>query len=95
MAFKPSHYAHTRSHLYSEPQTYGSHLDKLWRQLEGRALKPKVLSRRAGQDESKVNVDDVALGVQENVAIMPGDGGGRGWGGVGALVAPSMDSIIV
>ena len=39
------------------------------RQLERRALKAKVLARRIRQDEAKVDVDDVAGLVDEQVAV--------------------------
>ena len=37
------------------------HLDKLWCELERRALKAKVVPRGVGQDEAEVDVDDVTL----------------------------------
>ena len=50
------------------------HLDKLWCELERRALEAEVVPRRVGQDEAEVNVDDVALGVHQDVAVVSGGG---------------------
>ena len=47
-----------------------THLNKLGCQFERRTLKAKVVSGGVGQDEPKVDVDDVSLRVQENVAIV-------------------------
>ena len=58
------------------------HLDKLWCELERRALEAEVVARGVGQHEAKVDVDDVTLGVHHDVAVVPGGGsGGRGGGG--------------
>ena len=47
-----------------------THLNKLGCQFERRTLKAKVVSGGVGQNEPKVDVDDVSLRVQENVAIV-------------------------
>lgn len=47
-----------------------THIHKLRGQLEGRCFKPKVFGR-AGKDEAKVDVDDVALRVQQDVPVVP------------------------
>lgn len=47
-----------------------THIHKLGSQLEGRRFKTQVFGR-AGQYEAKVNVDDVALRVQQDVSIVP------------------------
>ena len=39
-------------------------------QFERRALEAEVVPRGVGQDKSKVNVNDVALRVHQNVAVV-------------------------
>ena len=46
-----------------------SYLHKLWRELERTGLEPQVLGR-GGEYEPVVDVDEVALGVQEDVAVV-------------------------
>ena len=46
-----------------------SHLDKLVGQLKRRGFKSQV-ARGAGQHKPKVNVQDVALGIEEDVAVV-------------------------
>lgn len=48
-----------------------THIYKLCRQFEGRRLKAEVFGG-AGQDEAKVDVDDVTFRVQKDVSVMPG-----------------------
>jgi hypothetical protein len=43
--------------------------DELWRHLEGRALEAEIFGR-AAKDESVVDVDDVALAVEQDVAVV-------------------------
>ena len=45
-------------------------VDELGRQFEGRALEAEILGRRR-QDEAEIDVDDVALAVEEDVAVVP------------------------
>ena len=45
-------------------------LSKLECEFEWRTLEAKV-TRRTRQDKSKINVDNMALSVQKDVAIMP------------------------
>lgn len=47
-----------------------THVHELSSQLEGRRLEAQVF-RRAGQDEAKVDVDDVSLCVQQDVPVVP------------------------
>lgn len=49
--------------------SFPTHIHKLRGQLEGRGLKAQV-SGRTGQDEAEVDVDDVAVGVQEDVPVV-------------------------
>ncbi len=46
-----------------------SYLHELWRELEGTGLEPQVLGR-GREYEPVVDVDEVALGVQEDVAVV-------------------------
>ncbi len=46
-----------------------SYLHELGRELEGAGLEPQVLGR-GGEYEPVVDVDEVALGVQEDVAVV-------------------------
>ncbi len=54
-----------------------TYLHKLFGEFKGRALKAQVVPGRIGQDEAKVDVNQVPLGVQQNVAIV--SGGKRRW----------------
>ena len=48
-------------------------LHKVVKQLEGCRFEAHVASRRVGQEEAKVNVQNVALIVDHNVAIVSGE----------------------
>ena len=45
------------------------YLDKFWRQFKGRTFESEILWR-TGQDEPVVDVDEVALVVQEDIAVV-------------------------
>ena len=47
-----------------------THLYKLFGEFKGGALKAQVVPGRIGQDETKVNVNQVSLRVQQDVAIV-------------------------
>mmetsp|Transcript_42215 Transcript_42215/g.123609 ORF Transcript_42215/g.123609 Transcript_42215/m.123609 type:complete len:310 (+) Transcript_42215:3-932(+) len=47
------------------------HLDPLRGELEGGGLEAHVLARRVGEEEAKVDVDEGAVGVQQDVAVVP------------------------
>ena len=47
-----------------------SYLHKLWRELEGTGLEPQILGR-GREYEPVVDVDEVALAVEQDVAVVP------------------------
>lgn len=71
---------HLRAHTLVRPgaitgantHAHVTHVHKLRRQLEGGGFEAEVPGR-AGQDEAEVDVDDVALGVQQDVPVVPAE----------------------
>lgn len=49
-----------------------THFNKLVSQLKSRGLESEILSGRVGEDEAEVDVDDVSVGIEENIPVMPG-----------------------
>ena len=47
-----------------------SYLYKFMGQFEGRVLKAEVFAWRTGENETKVDVDDVTFRVEQNVAVV-------------------------
>ena len=60
----------TRLMVHTHTLVSITNLHKFFGELEGRTLKAKVVSRRAGKNEPKVYVDEVTLTVHQNVPIM-------------------------
>ena len=51
--------------------SFNTYLHKLMGEFECWGLKAKVLSWWVREDETKVNVDDVTMGIQKDVAVVP------------------------